>query len=83
MNTMNNMPGFTAEALLCNTNESYRMTQAKNAALKTEGAVVPQQLISAAPLQHMSESTAVALRRIIVRCTCPCCICVGNIRVCC
>jgi len=76
------MPGFTADASLCKTNEYYQLTCA-DAALRSEGAVVPQQLISTAPLQHMSESTAVALRRIIVRCTCPCCICVGNICVCC
>ena len=82
MNTKNNMPGFTADASLCRATGSYQMSPV-NAALKSGGAVVPQQLISTAPLQHMSESTAVALRRIIVRCTCPCCICVGNICVCC
>ena len=59
----------------------YRVTQAI-APFRGGAAVLPQQLIGA-PLERMSEATALAARRIIVRCTCPCCICIGNVCFCC
>jgi hypothetical protein len=73
-----NMPRSTAEASLYKASEYYQMTQVI-AALRSEGAVVPQAQISA-PQQRMSTR---APGDIVVECTCPCCICFGGICFCC
>jgi hypothetical protein len=60
-------PGFTAAASLYKTNEHYQMARVI-AALKSEGAVVPQGVRGTAP---------------IICCRCPCCLLVGTTLRCC
>ena len=66
MNTIS-MPGFTAETSLYKTSEHYQMAQVI-AALKSKGAVVPQQQMSVIGGVEPGDRF----------CICPCCLCRFN-----
>ncbi len=59
-----NMPGFSAEASLYKTSEHYQMARGI-AALKSEGAVVPQQQMRVRGGLEPGDRF----------CICPCCLC--------